>query len=172
MTRSSRIPATCLTLLFFVVLIRTAWLSDDSLISLRTVLNVTHGFGLTFNIAERVQTFTHPLWLLLLTIAYASSATSTTRRSRSRSSTSLAVFWLVVRGAASVAQMWLAAGLLLFSRAFVDYSTSGLENPLSNLLVFATFVGLPRSLRRRCTRRWLTWLCCSARCSISRGRTT
>jgi hypothetical protein len=35
-----------LTLTFLAVLIRTAWLSDDALISLRTVLNVTHGFGL------------------------------------------------------------------------------------------------------------------------------
>src|SRR5262245_18302207 len=62
--------AVVLSLVFLAVLIRTAWLSDDALISLRTVLNVTHGFGLTFNIAERVQTFTHPLWLLLLVAAY------------------------------------------------------------------------------------------------------
>ena len=59
-----------LCLIFLAVLLRTAWLSDDALITLRTVLNVTHGYGLTFNIAERVQTYTHPLWMLMLTGAY------------------------------------------------------------------------------------------------------
>src|SRR5215213_6769699 len=62
--------ASLLTLAFLAVLIRTAWLSDDALITLRTVLNVTHGFGLRFNIDERVQTYTHPLWLALLTATY------------------------------------------------------------------------------------------------------
>ena len=33
-------------------------------------MNVTHGNGLTFNLGERVQTFTHPLWLALLTAGY------------------------------------------------------------------------------------------------------
>ena len=47
-------------LVFLAVLVRTAWISDDGLISLRTVMNVTHGHGLTFNVGERVQTFTHP----------------------------------------------------------------------------------------------------------------
>src|SRR6188768_363986 len=59
-----------LTLVFLAVLIRTAWMSDDALITLRTVLNATHGFGLRFNILERVQTFTHPLWLGVVTAAY------------------------------------------------------------------------------------------------------
>jgi arabinofuranosyltransferase len=59
--------AVLVTLVFAFLLLRSSWISDDAAISLRTVLNVTHGFGLTFNIAERVQTFTHPLWLLLLT---------------------------------------------------------------------------------------------------------
>jgi len=161
MTRSKNFQASCLTLLFFVVLLRTAWLSDDSLISLRTVLNFSHGFGLTFNIDERVQTFTHPLWLLLLTIAYWIVGHIYYATFALAIATSLTVFWLLVRGAASTAQVWLAAGLLLFSRAFVDYSTSGLENPLSNLLVLATFVAYtraphdPTSLQQR---RWLTRL--------------
>ena len=62
--------ALLLCLVFLAVLLRTAWLSDDALITLRTVLNFTHGYGLTFNVAERVQTYTHPLWMLMLTGAY------------------------------------------------------------------------------------------------------
>ena len=45
---------TLLCFVFLALLLRTAWLSDDGLITLRTVLNLTHGYGLTFNIAERV----------------------------------------------------------------------------------------------------------------------
>jgi arabinofuranosyltransferase len=126
-----------LTLMFFAVLLRTAWLSDDALITLRTVLNVTHGFGLTFNIAERVQTFTHPLWMALLTASYLAVGNVYIATFALSIATSLAVFWIAVRRAASPAQMWIAAAALLFSRAFVDYSTSGLENPLSNLLIAA-----------------------------------
>lgn len=147
--------AALLALLFGVVLIRTAWLSDDVLISLRSVLNVTHGFGLTFNISERVQTFTHPLWMLPLTAGYLTTGNVYFGTFLVSILTSLLAFWLIVRGAVSTSQAWLAAGLLIFSRAFVDYSTSGLENPLSNVLLALT-VGV--FLRPREDPRRLTWL--------------
>ena len=113
---------TILTLLFAVVLIRTAWLGDDAQISFRTILNFTHGFGLTFNIAERVQTYTHPLWLFLLTAAYLIVGNIYYAAFLLSIATSLLVFTLVVRGAATPFQACLSAGLLVFSRAFVDYS--------------------------------------------------
>src|SRR5262245_48696025 len=56
---------------FIVVLIRTAWLSDDAFITFRTVDNFIAGYGLRWNVAERVQTYTHPLWMLLVAGAYA-----------------------------------------------------------------------------------------------------
>ena len=46
------------------VLVRCAWIGDDGYISLRVVLNLVEGRGLTWNVDERVQVFTHPLWLL------------------------------------------------------------------------------------------------------------
>ena len=124
-----------LGLVFFAVLIRTGWIGDDAAISMRTVLNVTHGFGLTFNIAERVQTFTHPLWLLILVASYSVIGNIAYAAFGLSIAVSLAAFWMAVRRAASPAQAWLVGGVLLFSRAFVDYSTSGLENPLSHLLI-------------------------------------
>ncbi len=54
-----------------IVIIRAAWLCDDAYITLRTVDNVVNGFGLRWNAIERVQTFTHPAWMLLLTPFYA-----------------------------------------------------------------------------------------------------
>jgi len=51
---------------FFFVMVKNAWLSDDAYITLRTVYNFIHGYGLTWNVGERVQTYTHPLWMFLL----------------------------------------------------------------------------------------------------------
>ena len=51
---------------WFLELIRTAWISDDAAITLRCVLNLLHGYGATFNIDERVQPYTHPLWFLII----------------------------------------------------------------------------------------------------------
>jgi hypothetical protein len=45
----------------------TAWIVEDAFITLRTVDNFIHGYGLRWNIAERVQTYTHPLSMFALT---------------------------------------------------------------------------------------------------------
>ena len=147
--------------LFGVVLLRTAWLGDDALITLRTVLNLTHGYGLTYNLHERVQTFTHPLWLGLITAAYFVVGNIFYAAFAVSIATSLVVFGLVVRAARSATQLWMAAGVLLASRAFVDYSTSGLENPLTALVAIGTLAWAMREPRER---RWLTgiWLGVSA----------
>lgn len=139
--------------LFSVVLLRTAWLGDDALISLRTILNLTHGYGLTYNLHERVQTFTHPLWLAVITAAYVVVGNIFHAAFAVSIATSLVVFGLVVRAARTATQLWIGAGVLLASRAFVDYSTSGLENPLTALVAIGTLVWATREVRGR---RWLT----------------
>jgi arabinofuranosyltransferase len=124
-----------LTLTFLAVLIRTAWLSDDALITLRTVLNVTHGYGLRFNIDERVQTFTHPLWMLVITLFYYLTANVYFAAFIASIVASTLAFWLVITRATSAWQAAAVVVVLLFSRAFVDFATSGLENPLSYALL-------------------------------------
>lgn len=117
-------------------LVRTAWIADDAAITLRTVLNFIHGYGPTFNLDERVQAYTHPLWFLLISLAsfvtgnvfYSTFALSVI--------TSLAVYWLLIK---RIAPDWrygmLVTAILLLSKAYVDFSTSGLENPLSHLML-------------------------------------
>jgi arabinofuranosyltransferase len=139
--------------LFAVVLFRTAWLGDDALITLRTVLNFTHGYGLTYNLHERVQTFTHPLWLGMITLAYLVAGNIFYAAFAVSIVTSLAVFGVVLRAARSATQLWIGAGVLLASRAFVDYSTSGLENPLTALVAVLTLAWATREVRGK---RWLT----------------
>src|SRR5436190_12749562 len=59
-----------LVIIYILILYRTAWLSDDSYITLRSVDNFVNGLGPVWNPAERVQVFTHPLWYLLLSAVY------------------------------------------------------------------------------------------------------
>src|SRR5512137_2398678 len=65
------VAAVVALLLFTALAVQRAWISDDAYITLRTVDNFIHGYGLRWNIAERVQTYTHPLWMLLLSLFYA-----------------------------------------------------------------------------------------------------
>jgi arabinofuranosyltransferase len=117
---------------------RTAWVSDDAFISLRTAFNWLHGFGLTWNPDERVQAFTHPLWLFALTAAHAATGEpfyATLYLSWAVSSAAVAVLAFAKPG--GVGEKLLSLFVLAFSQAFVDFSSSGLENPLSHLLIAA-----------------------------------
>ena len=85
---------------------------------------------------ERVQTYSHPLWLGALTAAHAVTSEpfySTLHLSWLVSC--MAVVCLVFGRPGGCAERLLGVGLMLCSRAFVDYSTSGLENPLTHLLI-------------------------------------
>ena len=142
-------------LLVAVVLIRTAWICDDAYITFRTIDNFLHGFGLRWNVAERVQSFTHPLWLILLTPFIALTGEPYyTSLVVSILLTLATVALICVRVSVTPQNALLALSMLLFSRAFVEYSTSGLENPLSHLLLTAFFyVYLAKPLDRRSVNR-------------------
>jgi len=63
--RRRHLPWLLVTALLIFSVVRSAWLCDDAFITFRTADNFIHGYGLTWNVAERVQTYTHPLWLFL-----------------------------------------------------------------------------------------------------------
>src|SRR5262245_26468064 len=69
-TRLWAVVTVLLTLLVTATVVLRGWLSDDAFITLRTIDNLVHGLGPRWNPSERVQTFTHPLWLFLLTLPY------------------------------------------------------------------------------------------------------
>ncbi|MEJ5311028.1 MAG: hypothetical protein WHX52_14795 [Anaerolineae bacterium] len=121
---------------FAALVIRNAWLSDDAYITFRTVDNFVNGYGLTWNVAERVQTYTHPLWMFLVSAAYFfTREIFFTSQILSIVLSLIAAGLLAFRASRSV---WLAcAGLavLTLSKASIDYATSGLENPLAHLLL-------------------------------------
>jgi arabinofuranosyltransferase len=123
-------------LLFTVVTLRTAWVAEDAYITFRTVDNFVNGYGLTWNTAERVQAYTHPLWMFLLSFfclftreVYFTSIFLCVVLSL------LAVTIYAFRTAKTQPAAILGVLLLVFSKAFTDYSTSGLENALTHLLL-------------------------------------
>ena len=133
--------------LFTLALVRTAWVGDDAYFTFRTIDNVVHGYGLRWNVAERVQAYTHPLWMLLLTPFYWVTGEPFFTSIALSMALTLVTVWLLLRRAPSA---WSAAAgltVLLGSRAFIDYSTSGLENPLTHLLL-VLFLGRAISERR------------------------
>jgi arabinofuranosyltransferase len=125
-------------------LVLSAWLCDDAFISFRVVDNLIHGRGLVWNVDERVQTFTNTLWTLLVSLAYWPFRNIVLVAFGLSFGCALAGFALLLRNARGPWAMACAALLALGSKAFVDYSTSGLENPLLYLLLglfFTLYLG-------------------------------
>ena len=139
--RLARYPATRLLPLLFllayaVLLVRTAWMCDDAFITLRTVDNFVQGYGLVWNVGERVQAYTHPLWMFLLSAFYAFTREpyfTTLAISMTLSLATVALLLWVSRH--HLFTLLLVGIILIGSKAFADYSTSGLENPLAHLLL-------------------------------------
>lgn len=121
---------------FAWLVLSTAWLSDDAYITLRTVANCLDGRGLVWNVGERVQSYTHPLWLSLLVAAHALTGEPYYATILLSVAISIAAAaWIAFRVAPDAAAATLAIVALMSSKAFIDFSTSGLENPLTHLLL-------------------------------------
>lgn len=120
-----------------VVAVRLAWLGDDAYITLRTVENWATGAGLRWNPDDRVQTFTHPLWMFCLAAARAVAGEVYFATIVLSLTVSLVAVWWLLQRAASGSAVLVAAAVLLAARAFSEYTTSGLETPLTFLLLVA-----------------------------------
>jgi len=119
--------------LFFSL--RVSWISDDALITLRQALNLRHGWGAGFNPLENVQGYTHPLWFTAwVFLGYFTNEWIYSIVLFSLACTALAVA-LVASVSRNILNTIVVAILLVSSNAFIEYSTSGLENPLSYLLI-------------------------------------
>lgn len=117
------------------MLMGTAWMSDDAFITLRVIDNFVNGYGLRYNVIERVQVFTHPLWLFLLTPFYALTREAMVTTMVVSVFLSLGALWLLAaRIARNIEYGCLLVLVAVASRAICHYSTSGLESPLTFLL--------------------------------------
>ncbi len=101
-----------------------------------------NGHGLTWNAGERVQSYTHPLWMLLLTGVYFVTREAYYSTLLLSAAVSILAVVLLLRYVATSSPWSVLVGgaALVLSKAFVDYSTSGLENPLTHLLLALFFI--------------------------------
>src|SRR4030095_9015261 len=142
---SGRIRAICtspsllpniMLVLFSYLVIASAWSQEDAYITLRTVDNFLHGFGRRWNPAERVQSYTHPLWMMALCLGVA-IVREPFIATILCSFVSVGLLLIIICRHFRTQQLALILALLISSKAFMDYTSGGLENPLSYFLLAA-----------------------------------
>lgn len=120
----------------FVVIIAHAAVMEDPYISFRVVDNVVHGDGLRWSIDERVQPSTNILWMLLhVPFYWVWRNIYAVTLLLSLLCTAVAVFaplYTFKRQTLTVVALFVVP--LALSGTFVNYSTSGFENPLQHAL--------------------------------------
>jgi len=136
-------------MLFTIVVYQSAWLSDDAYITFRTVDNFVNGYGLTWNISERVETYSNPLWMFLVTIPYFfTNEIYYTSIILSIVVSVIAVLIFAFKISKTVLGAILGVTIFIFSKPFIDYSTSGLENPLTHLILGIFLMVYIKSVKR------------------------
>ena len=146
MRASFLLAASLASLALAAIAVRLAWIGDDAWITLRTVEHLARGDGMRWNAVDRVQTFTHPLWLLLLAagrVVTGEVYVTTIAVSLLASTAAILLLFASARTAAAVIAL---AIVLAGTRAFVDFTSSGLETPLTTCLLVA-FVRVATSER-------------------------
>jgi arabinofuranosyltransferase len=130
------------------------WTTDDGFISLRVVQNLLAGYGPVWNVDERVEIYTSPLWVLLLTVSGAIFRTVRLEWIAVLLGLLCSVVGLLAaeRGALLLARTRRGTGPVLPLGALVvavvppywDYATSGLETGLALVWLGICFWGLVR----------------------------
>lgn len=128
------------------------WLADDGFINVRVVQQLLEGNGPVFNVGERVEVTTSPGWLYLLVLARFALFFLRLEWIAVVLGLALTGLALVLTEYACVRlyRTWrvVPVGLIVFAALppAADYSTSGLENPLSYLWIAASQMCLIRAL--------------------------
>ena len=135
-----------LFILFSIKLISISYINDDILLTIRTVLNFINGHGPVFNLGERVQAYTHPLWFFILSgVIYITQEIFYTLIFTNAFFSVLAIY-IIIKAydfhKLSFKLFFLFLFSLSLSVCFVDYTSSGLENGLGfflfSLLLYCT----------------------------------
>lgn len=127
---------TIVSALFLILLWRTAWVAEDAYIPFRVVDNFLHGYGLRWNTSDRVQVFTDPLFLMMQLLGTAVFGHIYLTTLTLSCLLTCGGILLILRGANAMAAAF-AMTALVFSKGFVDYSMSGMENPATYLAIAA-----------------------------------
>jgi arabinofuranosyltransferase len=146
-----------------LVLLVNAWVADDAFITFRVLEQMDAGNGIRWNPHERVQAYTHPLWLgMLWLVTRVLPSPYLGALLAGVALTLLAAFliWRLCRRDLGTATATLALLAFFSSKALMDYGTSGLETSLSFVLL-ALIVGSALRWSQGAGWRSLFWACLS-----------
>ena len=131
-------------LIFIYTILITAWFADDSFILFRHVVNFVNGGGITFNIGQRMQGFTSPLWFFVLGIFSFLTNDYLMTFMVVNICTTLLGFLVLLYVEYKINNnnipLFSPLILLVFSYSYIDFSSSGLENAMAHLLVSVLFL--------------------------------
>jgi arabinofuranosyltransferase len=117
------------------VFIKNAWVGDDAYILFRSLDQLLDGNGPRWNPHERVQVFTCPLWYWLLAGAGLFSRNHYLNSIVLSAACNVLLLWNMKKILGNALKWILAIVMLVFSQAFFDFTSSGLENPLAYCLL-------------------------------------
>lgn len=119
-----------------VLLTVVAWRCEDYYITMRIVDNFSHGLGIVYNLGQRVQGFSHPLWFFLLSGAYLLLQDANLIVLFLSIPCAITGFYLLLRSSeADWTHSLFFLALTVSSKCIIEYATGGLENPLAYLLI-------------------------------------
>ena len=135
------------------------WIADDAMIDFRIVDNLLHGHGPVYNIGERVEVYTNPLWVLLLAVCrvvmfFLPLGTIAVLLGILLSVAAVVLSWRATTRSSQVSgRTPMPVGLVIFCclPATWEFVTSGLETSLSFFWVGLSVALLSRDVPSRWT---------------------
>lgn len=121
--------------LFGAIYLKNVWVAEDAYIVFRSLEQLFSGNGPIWNPHERVQVFTSPLWYWLLAIPRTISTDHFLNVVLLSTLLVGLMFFFVQRTLQSHYRLLVAVLLLVCCNGFMDYTSSGLENPLAYALL-------------------------------------
>ncbi|MEI9940287.1 MAG: hypothetical protein WDO69_23975 [Pseudomonadota bacterium] len=127
---------------------------DDAFIALRYAKNLIEHHELSYNSGQRVEGFTSPLWVLLISVAGALGVPLTSATRALGASAGLLAFWALMRfwDELNPKAPWLVlapAVALAMSAPFAAWIFGGLETPLFVASFTLALASIARAARRR-----------------------
>lgn len=105
------------------------WIAEDSYLTYRVAYLINNGYGPVFSVIDRTQTFSNPLWLLLITVLINVLKPETVFFTLSLIASILTLLILSRPKAGTYVALILPC-IALLSRSFIHYSSSGYGYPI------------------------------------------
>jgi len=123
-------------LIYCCSVVYQTWLSEDGFIFIKYIDNFVNLRGLVFNVGERVEGFTSPLWIFFLSLIFklAPLNINSVVILSSYILSLLSVLIMLKNLKFSISYIPLGFYILFTNGAIIDFSTSGFETPLSIFL--------------------------------------